>query len=69
MKLTTCAECGSKVVHCDNDTLLDYPAVAYDQDRAQWTIMSFAAMQFASVGDASPDGMGHSLHEHQIEDS
>jgi hypothetical protein len=69
MKVATCPECGASVVECDNDVRLDFPAIAYDEYRAQWTLMSLGGQTVASVGDPPPSGLGHKLHEHQPEDS
>lgn len=69
MNIIPCPECNAQVVECDNAVYLDYPAVPYDEARAQWTIMNMGPMQFAGVGDPPPSGMGHKLHEHQPEDS
>lgn len=69
MKVTTCPECGVVVVQCDNDVLLDHPAVLYDDANAPWTIMSIGSLRLASTGNPSPEGLGHTLHEHQLEGS
>lgn len=69
MKFIECPECSAQVVECDNAIYLDYPAVAYDEVGAPWTIMAFSTVRLASVGNPSPDGKGHKLHEHQPEDS
>lgn len=69
MKVQSCPECGAEVVECDNNVRLDYPAIAYDEYRAQWTLMRVGASAWASVGDPPPSGLGHALHEHQPEDS
>ena len=66
MKIAACPECGVDVVQCDNSVFLDHPAVTYDEAKSPWTIMWG---NFASVGDPSPDGKGHALHEHQPQDS
>jgi hypothetical protein len=54
------------VVRADNDVLLDYPAVAYDEAKAPWTLMHLGSSALASVGNPSPTGTGHALHEHQL---
>lgn len=69
MKVITCPECTSQVVECDNAVYLDYPATLYNERTAQWTIMSLGPMKLAGVGDPSPNGMGHALHEHQPTES
>ena len=69
MNVATCPECGAVVVECDNNVLLDYPAIAYDEYRSQWTLMRLGSQTLASVGDAPPSGLGHTLHEHQPEES
>ena len=69
MKVAPCPECSVDVIHCDNNVLLDYPAIAYDEYRSQWTLMRLGAKTLASVGDPPPSGLGHRLHEHQPEES
>lgn len=70
MRVDPCPVCGADVIHCDNAVFLDYPAVAYDAIDAPWTLMRMGArMVFGSVGDPSPTGQGHTLHEHQPEGS
>jgi hypothetical protein len=69
MKVAQCPECKAWVVECDNAVRLDHPAVEYNEVTAPWTIIRFSIMGFASVGDASLDGKGHVLHEHQPEES
>jgi hypothetical protein len=67
---TPCPECGAEVVECQNAVRLDYPNVPYDEAKAPWTLMPFGPGRlFASVGNPGPGNMGHSLHEHQPEDS
>jgi hypothetical protein len=69
MNVTVCPECGADVVECDNNVRLDYPAIVYDEARAQWTIMSLGGMKVASVGSPGMGGTGHALHEHQPPES
>ena len=69
MKVAKCPECEADVVECDNNVRLDYPAIAYDEVRSQWTLMVLGSQTLASVGDPPPSGLGHSLHEHQPEES
>jgi len=65
MRVRDCPKCGIQIVECDNAVYLDYPARSYDEAKAPWTIIRFSTTGLASVGDPSPDGKGHSLHEHQ----
>lgn len=69
MRIIDCPECKVEVVECDNNVYLDYPAVSYDEVKAPWTIMRLSSTYLASVGNPSMDGKGHSLHEHQPEES
>ena len=69
MEIIQCPECKAEVVECDNNVYLDYPAVPYDEYKAQWTIMSFSTTRLASAGNPGLGGMGHSLHEHQPSES
>ena len=69
VKRTVCPECDAEVIECDNAVWLDYPAQSYDEIKAPWTIMPFAEGYLASVGNPSPLGTGHSLHEHQPAES
>jgi hypothetical protein len=62
-----CPDCGVDVAAADNSVYLDVPAVEWDGGRAQWTLMQFGGMVMATAGDPSPDGMAHTLHEHQPE--
>lgn len=61
--------CEIEVIECDNDIYLDYPSVPYSKYDAQWTIMHLGSSLLASVGNPSPDGTGHTLHDHQPEGS
>ena len=70
MRTTLCPKCGAEVVDTMNGVLLD-PAVEYDEVRAPWTLMVVGrdGGALASVGNPSPDGRGHPLHEHQREEA
>ena len=69
MRVAKCPECEAEVVECDNNVRLDYPAITYDEFQAQWTLMVIGSKTLASVGNPGMGGTGHSLHEHQPEDS
>lgn len=66
---TTCPTCQQRVAQCDNNVLLDVPAVAYHEDDSPWTIMRLGRFDMASVGNPPPSGLGHVLHEHQPDDA
>lgn len=68
MTVARCSVCGAEIVVCDNGVHLDHPAVPYDEARAQWTLMRLGGRVLASVGDPSPEGLGHALHAHQPDD-
>lgn len=65
MNLSRCATCDAEIVVCDNGVHLDHPAVTYDEARAPWTLIRLGGRVLASVGDPSPEGLGHALHAHQ----
>lgn len=71
MSVMECPEdgCEDRIVKCDNNVYLDFPAVPYDERDAGWTIMPLGPMHIASVGNPSPLGTGHSLHKHQPDES
>lgn len=64
-RTTRSPECGDEIVACDNGVYLDYPAVPFDSFEAQWTILNLGAQSWAAAGQASAEGLGHTLHEHQ----
>jgi hypothetical protein len=65
MNVQTCDACGREIIIADNAVHLDYPAVPYAEVEAPWTLMQLGSSVVASVGDPSPDGLGHRLHDHQ----
>lgn len=65
MSVIRCPECNELVVGCQNEIWLDYPAVVYDEVAAPWTIRLLDGAALGSTGNASVEGTGHSLHEHQ----
>lgn len=69
IQIGPCPECGKEVVGCDNAVWLDLPPVSYSSAPlgACWTLMHLGPMTLAAAGDASPEGTGHTLHEHQPE--
>lgn len=65
MSRSPCAVCGVEIIVCDNGVHLDTPPVPWDEVSAPWTLMALAGRVLASVGNPSPEGLGHSLHAHQ----
>lgn len=68
-----CPECDEPVALCDNNIRLDVPATDYDPDPsgACWRIMVLTPTQHwaAAGGEPDPQGVGHTLHEHQPAES
>jgi hypothetical protein len=64
-----CGVCNADIVTTDNQVNLDWPAVPWSEHPASWTLMKFGNQVWATNGDPSPEGMGHTLHEHQPEGS
>lgn len=71
VRIEPCPECGQDVAVCDNAVRLDVPAEPFDRDPLGpcWTVMRLGDAAFASVGQASAEGTGHRLHDHQPEES
>jgi hypothetical protein len=60
-----CPDCGARVALCDNNVLLDMPAVERS-DEACWTVIQAGGLSLAAAGGPPPaSGRGHRLHDHQ----
>lgn len=70
MFVTDCETCGERILVCDNDVWLDWPARPFDAEHAAWTVdmhgeIALAVSAAVPGARRAPEAAGHSLHLHQ----